>query len=239
MTIFASAPEADEPRLAGLAAEWRAIVAREQENRVAQVAAWDAKLAELRAEQEALLRGGHWVGGPDDLLSILGQSRQERYHSTLLAWLLDPQGRHGFGAGFLEALLRRCTADPPSAALNRARPALEVSLGDARADVVVAGPGLCLVLENKIDAREQPQQCDRLYESFCHEPGALFVFLSPSGRAPVTATGGAREAFTPMSYADIAAMLRDALASAPGKGATARGREAASNYLATLEREFR
>lgn len=239
MTIFASTPEADEPRLAGLAAEWRAIVAREQEDRVAQVAAWDAKLAELRAEQEALLSGGHWVGGPDDLLSILGQSRQERYHSALLAWLLDPQGRHGFGAGFLEALLRRCTAEPPRAELNRARPALDVSLGNTRADVVVAGPGLCLVIENKIDAREQPKQCDRLYESFCCEPGALFILLSPSGRAPVTATGGAREAFTPISYADIAALLRDALASAPGKGATARGREAASNYLATLEREFR
>ncbi|KYF52409.1 hypothetical protein BE08_08680 [Sorangium cellulosum] len=239
MTIFASTPEADEPRLAGLAAEWRAIVAREQEDRAAQVAAWGAKLAELRAEQEALLSGGHWVGGPDDLLSILGQSRQERYHSALLSWLLDPQGRHGFGAGFLEALLRRCTADPPRAELNRARPALDVSLGNARADVVVAGPGLCLVIENKIDAREQPKQCDRLYESFCCEPGALFILLSPSGRAPVTATGGAREAFTPISYADIAAMLRDALASAPGKGATARGREAASNYLATLEREFR
>ncbi|WP_437605061.1 PD-(D/E)XK nuclease family protein [Sorangium sp. So ce834] len=239
MTVIASAPEADEPRLAGLAAEWRAIVAREQENRVAQVAAWDAKLAELRAEQDALLRRGHWVGGPDDLLSILGQSRQERYHSALLAWLLDPQGRHGFGAGFLEALLRRCTAEPPTAELNRARPALEVSLGDACADVVVAGPGLCLVIENKVDAREQPLRCDRLYDSFCREPGALFVFLSPSGRAPVTATGAAREAFTPMSYAELAGMLRDALASAPGKGTTAHGREAASNYLATLEREFR
>ncbi|WP_437597688.1 PD-(D/E)XK nuclease family protein [Sorangium sp. So ce590] len=237
MTIFVSASEADEPRLAGLAGEWRAAVAREQENRVAQVAVWDAKLAEIHTEQEALLRGGHWIGGPDDLLSILGQSRQELYHSTLLAWLLDPQGRHGFGSGFLEALLRRCTADPP-AELSRARSAREVSRGNARADVVVAGPGLCLVIENKVDAREQPKQCDRLYESFGREPGALFIFLSPSGRAPVTATGDAREAFKPMSYADIAAMLRDALASAPGKDATAHGREAASNYLVTLEREF-
>ncbi|WP_437579012.1 PD-(D/E)XK nuclease family protein [Sorangium sp. So ce887] len=237
MTIFVSAPDADEPGVAGLDAESRAIVAREHENHVAQVAVWDAKLAEIRAEQEALLRDGHWIGGRDDLLSILGQSRQEPYHATLLAWLLDPQGRHGFGSGFLEALLRRCTADPP-AELDRARPALEVSRGNARADVVVAGPGLYLVIANKVDAREQPQQCDRLYESFCRDPGALFIFLSPSGRAPVTATGGAREAFKPMSYADIAAMLRDALASAPGKDATAHGREAASNYLATLEREF-
>ncbi|WP_433934976.1 PD-(D/E)XK nuclease family protein [Sorangium cellulosum] len=238
MTLFASGPEADEPRIADLATEWRAIVAREQETRVTQVAAWETQLAEIRAEQEALLRDGHWVAGPDDLLSILGQSRQDLYHSALLAWLLDPQGRHGFGSGFLEALLRRCTSDRPTAELNRARPALEVSKGKVRADIVVAGPGLYLVIENKVDAREQPQQCDQLYESFGPEPGALFVFLSPSGRAPVTATGDAREAFKTMSYADIAVMLRDALACAPGKGATAHGREVASNYLATLEREF-
>ncbi|MGK3987858.1 PD-(D/E)XK nuclease family protein [Sorangium sp. So ce136] len=238
MTLFPSGPEADESRIADLASEWRAIVAREQETRVTQVAAWETQLAEIRAEQEALLRDGHWAAGPDDLLSILGQSRQELYHSALLAWLLDPQGRHGFGSGFLEALLRRCTSDPPTAELNRARPALDVSKGKARADVVVAGPGLYLVIENKVDVREQPQQCDRIYESFGPEPGALFVFLSPSGRAPVTATGDAREAFKTMSYADIAVMLRDALACAPGKGATAHGREVASNYLATLEREF-
>ncbi|XXX92523.1 PD-(D/E)XK nuclease family protein [Sorangium sp. So ce204] len=110
--------------------------------------------------------------------------------------------------------------------------------GNARADVVVAGPGLCLVIENKVDAGEQPRQCDRLFESFGREPGALFVFLSPSGRAPETATGSAREAFQKVSYADIASMLRSSWARAPGKGATARGREVVSNYLATLEREF-
>ncbi|WP_434040993.1 MULTISPECIES: PD-(D/E)XK nuclease family protein [Sorangium] len=238
MAIIPSDPESDESQVAALTAEWRGILEIDQVTRDTKVTAWKAQLAELRAEQEALLSSGGWVGGPDDLLSILRQSRQELYHSALLAWLLDPQGRHGFGSRFLEALLRRCTSDLPTAQLNRARPTLEVSQGNARADIVVTGPALCLVIENKVDAREQPQQCDRLYESFGRAPGALFIFLSPSGRAPETAAGAAWEAFKPMSYADIAAMLREALTATPGKGATAHGREAASNYLATLEKEF-
>ncbi|WP_437675740.1 PD-(D/E)XK nuclease family protein [Sorangium sp. So ce131] len=228
----------EESQIAALAAEWRAILALEQANRTAKVAAWEARVAELRAEHDALLRDGAWVGGPDDTLSILGINRKELYHSALLAWLLDPQSRHGLGSRFLEAVLRRCTSDLPTSDLHRARPALEVAQGNARADIVVTGPGLCLVIENKVDAGEQPRQCDRLFESFGREPGALFVFLSPSGRAPETATDSAQGAFHPMSYADIASMLRDALAHAPWKGATVHGREVASNYLATLEKEF-
>ncbi|WP_437274571.1 PD-(D/E)XK nuclease family protein [Sorangium sp. So ce375] len=238
MTSLAPGLEADELQITSLAAEWRTILAKERENEAAEVAAWEATVAEIRAEHDALLRNGAWVGGPDDTLSILGVGRRELYHSALLAWLLDPQGRHGLGSSFLEALLRRCASDPPTSELHLAQPALEVSRGDARADIVVTAPGLCLVIENKVDAGEQHRQCDRLFESFGREPGALFVFLSPSGRAPETATGSAQEAFQKMSYADIASMLRDAMARAVGKGATVHGREVVSNYLATLNREF-
>lgn len=239
MTSFTPGLEADESQIARLAAEWCAIVAEEQEHGTAEATAWEARVAELRAEHEALLRNGAWVGGPDDTLSILGIGRKELYHSALLAWLLDPQGRHGLGSGFLESLLRRCTSDPPTSEIHLARPALEVTRGDARADIVVTGPGLCLVIENKVDAGEQPRQCDRIFESFEREPGALFVFLSPSGRAPETATGSAQKAFQKMSYADIASMLRGALERVLAKGETGHGREVVSNYIATLERQFR
>jgi hypothetical protein len=238
MTSLAPGVEADESQIAALATEWRILLAEEQANETAEVAAWETTMTELRAEHDKLLRDGAWVGGPDDTLSILGIGRKELYHSGLLAWLLDPHGRHGLGSSFLEKLLRRCTSDPPTSELHLARPALEVRRGDARADIVVTGPGLCLVIENKVDAGEQPRQCDRLFESFGGDPGALFVFLSPSGRAPETATGSAQEAFQKMSYADIASMLRDALVRPPWKGVTDHGREVASNYLATLKRQF-
>ena len=165
------------------------------------------------------------------MLSILGRSRREAYHSALLAWLLNPQARHGLGPAFLNGIIRHCAPEISFSDLHRARCELEVHRVDTRADIVVFAPQFTLVIENKVDAGEQPCQCDRLYEHFGRDPGAVFLFLSPSGRAPQTASGSAKEAFKPVRYADIARLLEQALTRSAGEGATPRGREVALNYL--------
>ncbi|WP_438031577.1 PD-(D/E)XK nuclease family protein [Sorangium sp. So ce204] len=86
---------ADESQLNTLADEWRAILVAEQQSSTALAAMWEIRFADLRAEHDELVRDGAWVGGPDDMLSILGLGRKELFHSALLAWLLDPRGRHG------------------------------------------------------------------------------------------------------------------------------------------------
>lgn len=238
--------DVQEPRWAALEAEWRDVLASEATAIAARLAdgpgtivAWTAELAGMRAEQDELLRAGHWIGGPDDVLSILGRSRHETYHSALLAWLLDPQARHGFGAAFLEGVLRHCAPEATFPDLQRARSDVEVTRGDTRADIVVFGSQFTLIIENKVNAGEQARQCDRLHARFQEEPGALFLFLSPTGRAPETATGAAAEAFKSIRYAEIAVLLGKALNHPEGKGSTRHGRETASNYLATVEKEFR
>lgn len=227
-----------ESQFLDLSAEWASILIVERQEREAKVRDWELRFLELRAEQDALLRDGKWRDGASDTLGVIGASRREAFHSSLLAWLLDPRGRHGFGVAFLASFFRRCTATPLAADLHRARSALEVSRGDTRADIVVTGPGFSIVIENKVDAGEQFQQCDRIYHHFGLEPGSTFVFLSPTGRAPETATGRARDAFVSLSHADIASILRDVLRDAPATQVTDRGREVAHDYLATLEREF-
>jgi hypothetical protein len=239
-------PDVQEHRWAALEAEWLDVleseataVAKRLVDAPGGIAGWTTALDRMCAEQDALLRGGQWVGGPDDVLSILGRSRHETYHSALLAWLLDPQARHGFGAGFLAGVLRHCVPEAVFLDLERARSDVEVTRGDTRADIVVFGPQFTLVIENKVNAGEQHRQCDRLHARFQEEVGALFLFLSPTGRAPETATGAAAEAFQSMRYAEIATLLGGALRLPEGKDSTRRGRETASNYLATLEKEFR
>ncbi len=37
------------------------------------------------------------------IIDILRKGNQELFHSAIIAWLLDPKGEHGFGAGFLNA----------------------------------------------------------------------------------------------------------------------------------------
>ena len=94
-----------------------------------------------------------------------------------------------------------------------------------------------IVIENKVDANESPRQCDILFERFEEDPGARFIFLTPSGRRPDTATGDAAEAFAAISYARLRDALAEAL-SARVVGSTS-ARHIAEDYLRTLRREFR
>jgi PD-(D/E)XK nuclease superfamily len=39
--------------------------------------------------------------GGRTIIDILRKGNQELFHSSIIAWLLDPEGEHGFGPGFL------------------------------------------------------------------------------------------------------------------------------------------
>ena len=61
---------------------------------------------------------------------------------------------------------------------------------EARADIVVQGDGLIVVIENKLDAGEQPEQCERLYWSWADvtrrdEMGVLDTDRSGTGHGGV------------------------------------------------------
>ena len=93
------------------------------------------------------------------------------------------------------------------------------------------------MVENKIDAIESQRQCDRIYEAFSDETGARFVFLTPRGSVPRTASGTAENEFKTLSYREIKKALARALEATPDQK-RASGRSSAISYLHTLEREF-
>jgi hypothetical protein len=221
---------------AELEGEWVDVLARRQHASRGQVLVWEADLARLVTEQDAMANERCWVDGPDDMLSIIGRARREAYHSAILAWLLDPSGRHGLRASLLQDLLSACGHVHISHEIYRIK--CEVQREETRADIVAFGPGFTLVIENKVDHVEEKRQCDRLFERFGHDPGARFLFLTPTGYAPRTATGEAAGAFTLMSYPKLARMIRDALGQSAGSGSTMRGREVVRSYLSTLDKEF-
>ncbi|HRI71393.1 MAG TPA: hypothetical protein PK156_44475, partial [Polyangium sp.] len=68
-------------------------------------------------------------------------------------------------------------------------------------------------------------------------PSAAFLFLSPSGYAPHTATGANRDVWTALSYRELAGLLETALCNTP-TNAVSGGRAAARNYLLTIQKEF-
>jgi hypothetical protein len=197
----------------------------------------------LKAEADALIAAGRWASGPSDMLSVLGRSRDELMHSRLIAWLFVPTNRHGLGRRLLlqfvdalwpdEQLLRSGIVDIETEESGSAIDELG-QLREARADIVVRGEGVTIVIENKLDAGEQPDQCERLYWGWAAQTGdARYVFLTPSGRAPTTTrSAAAAAAWRSMSYAK----LRDILAAtlnAPGARPGA-GRPTAEQYLSTL-----
>ena len=195
-----SRPPGDWPGLLdALVAEWSttaALVELEEHRAIAElVGRWEQALETIRVEQTALRSAGRWVGGPSDMLSVIGYSRAETVHSALTGWLLDPSRRHGLGSRFLERVLARCFPHESFRGLGTARVSTEVPGPTGRIDILVTARDMTVVIENKVDAIERPGQCDDYYRDFRQETGARFVFLSPEGRPASTATGDAAAAF--------------------------------------------
>jgi len=223
-----------------IAADWARHESAWRERQVAllreTLRVWQGHIVECAAEYRQLASRGEWVHGPADFLGVLGRRRNETHHSAVLAWLLDPMARHGLGTGMLDRVLDACfpDQDPLRAAVRSVE--CEVTRGDTRADIIVWGERLTLIIENKVDAQEGFRQCDRLFEQFGTEPGARFVLLTPRGSRPRTATGEAADAFATLSYRQLGACLHAALAAVDQAEPT--GSTVASDYLKTLEAAF-
>jgi hypothetical protein len=167
---------------------------------------WEAEFEALLDEETRLRKEGRWLRGPSDLLGVVGRRRSELTHTAALAWLLDPIGAHGLGTEPLAGFLRLIGDEAPDDdVLSWCRPAREVTIDDTRADLVIDGPGLRIVVEVKVDAGEGEQQTERLVDHF-DEEGARFVFLTRSRAMPVN-TGEHLDRWCAIAWADVLAML--------------------------------
>ncbi len=211
-------------KLGAMAAEWRGL----QQHWRTQLVRWERCRLELESEEAVLRDQGQWTHGRCDYLGVLGKQRDELAHSRIVAWLLDPCAHHGFGVRVLRDVVAQAFGEV-NADLRRARTRCEVALFGARLDIVVEAPGLCLVIENKVDAEEAEGQCDH-YRDQLGRADARFMLLSPDGRRARTET-----AFVPLSYPQLKTILARALTDTP-KGAC--GRHVAEDYLSTLTEEF-
>ncbi len=178
-----------------------------------QIRQWSAALDVMQAEQRALIAAGRWLTGPADVLGVIGWDRWELAHSAAVAWLLDPRMRHGLGSRLLGKLLMRCFADDPLPDLGTAWCETEVPRGGSRIDILAHADGLTLVIENKVDALENSDQCETYFDYFHDDPGARFIFLTPTGDAPTTARSeAANAAWRALSYRDLLDDLKSVLA---------------------------
>jgi len=108
-----------------------------------------------------------------NVFSILNlRTNETRTHSAFLAELLNPHGSHGCGAELLKNFLEKCglTAFSEEDLLN-AEVTVEHSIGrvdydkneGGRLDILIHVADLLVVIENKINAGDQPGQIQRYY----------------------------------------------------------------------------
>lgn len=192
------------------------------QSRTLAVASWWPRLTSMTDEVAALRAQGRWNRGPTDLLTVCRLHRRELAQSAALAWVCDPEARHGLGDRFLRAVLAQ-TGDAPDVSPS-VEVEVEVTRGRSRADVVVSGPFWSIVLEVKVDAGEGDGQCQRLFDDWSEDPDPRFVFLTRTGYHPISAfTVEARQAWRPMRWGHVLKLLREAAAlgdlNAPGRPA--------------------
>ena len=217
--------------------EWGEVSVRRTR---ALLADWRGAMSEMRRQHDRLVSDRLWVTGPSDFLEIIGRARDENTHSRMLAWLLNPIGRHGLGCALVRRLVEHCTVEPvPAAPLAVRKVTFSEWRNNREVDLVVWGEDFTLVIENKVDASEQPHQCDDLYANFKNENEPLFLFLTPDGRKPRTATAPcARRSFRTLSWPETRTMIETELnESRPASGAAA-AVDVVENYLRTLKEQF-
>jgi hypothetical protein len=217
--------------------DWAAITSSRRDDTLV---AWERDLALIDREQRDLERAGRWVSGPSDLMAVLRITGDELRHSDMLAWLLSPTRRHGFGDAFLKRLadLLWPNASLPEGPIIVERERVDRLEMGTRADILLWAGESLIVIENKVYSPEGLDQCERLYRAWTGTVDDVrFLLLSRSGAAPVTAsTPEAREAWTSASYALVASILED-LAGA-GLPSDELAASTIRQYVATLRRHI-
>lgn len=120
-----------------------------------------------------------------NIFTILDRERDEtKSHSRFLGELLSPQGSHGLKELFLQIFISHLnkqanvnfTADDTSF-VDIEKSAPWQGYG-GRIDIRIETPNAIVIIENKIDAGDQPKQLERYYNySIEHKPKSKEVFL--------------------------------------------------------------
>lgn len=124
---------------------------------------------EAEAEKEQLKKTGNLF----NIFSALNIQRKENFHSCFIASLLDPYGEHGMGKLFLESFVKRyedmVNLDYKSVTVETEYYISKFTKNKERGgriDILIKdAPKHAIIIENKIDAIDQPRQLIR-YDNF-------------------------------------------------------------------------
>lgn len=171
-------------------------------------------LNELISDAEKIRREGIWHKVHPNIFRILGCEYNEKIHSNLLAWLLNPEESHGLKDLFLCSFIRE-VFNKEIYTLGIIHVEREIHDTDGIPDIVIEGKDWRLVIENKIYSNEGPDQTIKYAKSYEIAGGIgeryFLVFLTPGGKEPLSSS------FHPVSYKTIAKLLEQLLPQCQGE----------------------
>ena len=214
--------------------EWRSVAGRGR--REPSLEDWTRLFGQFEFGQRSLKARGLWVSGYSDLMHVGRVADDELTHSNMVAWFLNPAGRHGFGDSLLRAILEEGWVGSGEVRTEGALVRREVTEGTRRADVVVYMGPTTLVIENKVGSKESPWQCEDLYQLwFEPEADVRFLLLTPKGQTPrEVKTQAAVDAWRRLSYPSLAGWLNDKLNEKPDEDLPRSSRSLAQRTLARM-----
>lgn len=145
-------------------------------------------------------------------------------NTAVLAWILNPKGSHGLGALGLDVLLNLIFDSSKISEIGNLSHALVKteaypdSQNNDRVDIEISTPRLYLIIEVKINAKEQENQIGRYCNQAKIRAGDRpwkVIFITPSGRNPSTSEktpeGEEDENVVPISWRKLCSRLEVSL----------------------------
>jgi hypothetical protein len=139
------------------------------------------------------------------IIDILRKGNQELFHSSIIAWLLDSGGEHGYGGRFLDAFARLVEerGDPRFRAALQAAPAFkittETTARKSRYDIKLEIGSTLVVIENKTKSVGDYPQFDK-YQG-------QNVVLVALGLCEMSFSEQVKGKYPLVTYADVLAIL--------------------------------
>ena len=155
-------------------------------------------LGQVKTITKSYERVNEAIGGNFNIFSVLRiESDEERTHSRFLAELLNPEGVHGCKDAFLKLFVEGMPVEIESLNTKNCKVTTEARAKEGRIDILIKedNPSKVIMIENKIYAREQPDQLLRYKNSF---PNGKLLFLTLDGRD--SEQGSSKDIYTPISY---------------------------------------
>jgi hypothetical protein len=178
-----------------------------------------------------------------NLFRILRMAQFEIRHSMVLAWLLEPTESHGLNSRFLARMLKFFRCELPKSQIVLFLKTVSVKREQDHLDLVLVSEKLkvIIVLENKVKAKEGPNQLDRYYKrvenhNVYKDYKRYYVFLTPDGRSP--SSEKMCQIWQPCSYHDVYTVLQHLYNDVHGNGSCKCDAEVLfRNYLTVLKED--